>query len=75
MFSLRGLSPFHLIQNGLVLKLGLHSKEIGFLHNTIKSVYSAVIEPIRRKLIHFLWLATPCCREAAKGLKLVSIYP
>ena len=74
MFSLRGLSSFHAIQNGLVLKLGLHSKEIGFLHNTIKSVYSAVIEPIRRKLIHFR-LATPCCREAAKGLKLVSIYP
>ena len=46
----RGLSSFHAIQNELVLKLGLHRKEIGFLHNTIKSVYSAVIEPIRYKL-------------------------
>ncbi len=53
MFSLRGLSSFHAIQNGLVLKLGLHSKEIGFLHNTIKSVYSAVIEPIRYNCMQF----------------------
>ena len=53
MFSLRGLSPFHVIQNGLVLKLGLQSKEIGFLHNTIKSVYSAVIEPVRYNCTQF----------------------
>ena len=53
MFSLRELSSFHAIQNGLVLKLGLHSKEIGFLHNTIKSVYSAVIEPVRYNCMQF----------------------
>ena len=53
MFSLRGLSSFHAIQNGLVLKLGLHSKEIGFLHNTIKSVYSAVIEPVFYNCMQF----------------------
>ena len=54
MFSLRELSSFHAIQNGLVLKLGLHSKEIGFLHNTIKSVYSAVIEPVHIDCMQFL---------------------